>query len=80
MDEERQATQTERQQAQKLLAEGWLPYPFTVGALYRKEINRPSASVTPALWQAMREVLEDARRAHPHGAGSKNAPDPKSGE
>lgn len=61
MDEQRQVTETERQQTQKLLAEGWLPY-LTVGALCRNGIDRPSASVMPALWQAMRELLEDGPR------------------
>lgn len=62
MDERRRVTQTERQQAEKLLAEGWLPYPFTVGALCRKEVTRSKVTVSPALWQVMRELLEDRAR------------------
>lgn len=61
MVEQRQPPDTQ-QQAQKLLDEGWLPYPFTVGALCRKEVTRPTVSVSPALWQAMRELLEDRAR------------------
>lgn len=59
MDGQHQETETTRQQAQKLLAEGWWPDAFTVGALCRKGMGRPSASVAPALWQAMREVFDD---------------------
>lgn len=62
MEELRPITEAERQQAQKLLAEGWVPFPFTVGALCRKGVDRPRVNVAPALWQAMRQLLDDSGR------------------
>jgi hypothetical protein len=51
-----------REEAERLLREGWVPFPFRVGALCRKGTNWPSVHVAPHLWQAMRELLEQKRR------------------
>jgi hypothetical protein len=51
-----------RREAQKLLREGWEPYGPVVGALCRKGTKWPVAHVAPRVWEAMRAILEEAKR------------------
>jgi hypothetical protein len=49
-------------QAQRLLDEGWEPFPFAVGAISRRGIPRPTGNVQEPIWQAMRQILDKKTR------------------
>jgi hypothetical protein len=58
----RRHSQLTLHQAQRLLDEGWEPYPFAVGAITRRGIRRPTGNVQEPIWQAMRQILERKTR------------------
>jgi hypothetical protein len=49
-------------QAQRLLDEGWEPFRFSVGAICRRGIHRPSGNVQEPIWQAMCQILDKQTR------------------
>jgi hypothetical protein len=52
----------DREEAEKLLREGWAPHPSVVGALCRKGTTWPAIDVAPPVWEAMRAIVADEKK------------------
>jgi hypothetical protein len=61
MEPENPELERHKRDAQRLLREGWEPYPFVVGALARKGTSWPAVHVAPYLWEAMRDLIDEAK-------------------